>query len=78
MKVQTTWIPLGDGADDDDESPFIYDSIQKREGTPEYSRKMLGSSIQGILAEYSVGSEHECFFKKLTEIVFTKKCIKNP
>ena len=28
------------------------------EGLPEYSGEMLGSSIQGIQAEYSVGSEN--------------------
>ena len=35
----------------------------QREGPPEYSGKMLGSSIQGIQAEYSVGSENDHFSK---------------
>ena len=35
----------------------------QREGPPEYSGKMLGSSIQGIQAEYSVGSENVYFSK---------------
>ena len=33
------------------------------EGPPEYSRKMLGLSIQGIQAEYSVGSENKYLSK---------------
>ena len=35
--------------------------VRQREGPPEYSGKMLGSSIQGIQAEYSVGSENKHF-----------------
>ena len=35
----------------------------QREGPPEYSGEMLGSSIQGIQAEYSVGSENDYFSK---------------
>ena len=35
----------------------------QREGPPEYSGKMLGSSIQGIQAESSVGSENDYFSK---------------
>ena len=36
---------------------------EQREGPPEYSGKMLGSSIQGIQAESSVGSENDYFSK---------------
>ena len=35
----------------------------QREGPPGYSGKMLGSSIQGIQAESSVGSENDYFSK---------------
>ena len=38
-------------------------TFEQREGPPEYSGKMLGSSIQGIQAEYSVGSENNYFPK---------------
>ena len=38
-------------------APLSDNSAAQREGPPEYSGKMLGSSIQGIQAEYSVGSE---------------------
>ena len=44
----------------------------QREGPPEYSGKMLGSSIQGIQAEYSVGSENE-YFSKVDKNHFHKK-----
>ena len=43
----------------------------QREGPPEYSGKMLGLSIQGIQAEYSVGSENN-YFSKVDENNFHK------
>ena len=44
----------------------------EREGPPEYSGKMLGSSIQGIQAEYSVGSEN-IYFSKVDRNHFQKQ-----
>ena len=41
----------------------VPETARQREGPPEYSGKMLGSSIQGIQAEYSVGSENKYFSK---------------
>ena len=45
---------------------------EQREGPPEYSGKILGSSIQGIQAEYSVGSENE-YFSEVDRNHFHKK-----
>ena len=50
----------------------VPETARQREGPPEYSGKMLGSSIQGIQAEYSVGSENE-YFSKVDKSHFHKK-----